>query len=131
MKKHLLIFGFAVLLLAGLNLRNNTAPTFVNFPTGEQALLSRHDDSRNAGIIRDANSLFAPPAPLRTVADGENNNQLNLRFHSTETTANTPQLQAWTLSEPVSDVPALTIACNGAFRRPADYYVYTLRHIVI
>ncbi len=129
MKKHLLIFFLAALLAAGLNERNNTRVASADFPTSEQTSLSQTDDAWRVEIAREANSLFVPPA-AQNLSAGDNSQQTNFRIRHAETAA-------FTSAATVRDDPAppaaasYIIARNGAFHRPSDYYVYTLRHIVV
>lgn len=130
MKRYLLILGFALLLLTGLNLRNRTViATSADFPTSERTLLTPRDDSRSVDITREANSLFAPP-PVRTAVSGDDSrHNLRIRLADAVTFASRIQVRTQPGPLPVNDLP--TIAGNGAFHRAADYYVYTLRRIVI
>lgn len=130
MKKHLLIFCLAVLSLAGFNLRNRTAvATSAEFPTSEQVSLGMRDDSHGIGLAREANSIFAAPSP-QTAVSGDDNQQ-NIRVRSAQAFTFTPRTNVKSLSEQITGRSCLTIAGNGTFGRAADYYVYTLRRIVI
>ncbi len=127
MKKHLLIFFLAALLAVGLNERNNSVSVVsADFPASAQATLSQKDDTGRVEVAREANSLFTPPASHNAAAG--DHSQQNFRVSHSETTV-------FTSSAPGEiSVPAATsyiIARNGAFHRPSDYYVYTLRHIVV
>jgi hypothetical protein len=130
MKRYLLIFGFAVLMLAGLNLRENTAiVTSVDFPISEQLSFTQHDNSHKAEIARQANSLFAPPS-TRTIASGEHN-EVNARPQEVATIIFTTQTGSETLSPPTPADSFTIIACNGSFDRASDYYVFALRRIIV
>lgn len=130
MKRYVIIFSLATLLMAGLNLRNRTAlPTSADFPASEPTVLSQTDDARNMDIAREANSLFAPPS-TNNVVSGENAPH-NFQVRLPETVSFNPQPRLKIDSGPSSGLQFLTVACNGVFQRAADYYVYSLRRIVI
>ena len=129
MKRHLLVFLLATLLAAGLNERNNTLPVAsADFPASAPAMLSQKDDSGSVEIAREANSLFTPPA-VRNASAGDHS-QHNFRIRHTETTTFTSAAAVRNFPAPVA-AASYIIAAGGAFHRPSDYYVYTLRHIVI
>jgi hypothetical protein len=131
MKRYLLILALSVLLLAGLNLRNRTViATSADFPIAEQTALSQQDDSHRADIARQANSLFAPPSSMRTVAQNDNNEQSS-HPQTLATIIFTPQSESETVSEPIPHDNLFQIACGGTFDRVSDYYVYALRRIII
>lgn len=128
MKKHLLIFFLATLLAAGLNERNRSvAVVSADFPTSVRTVLSQKDDSGRMETAREANSLFVPPSTNNS-ASGDQSQQ-SFRIRHFVTLEFTPAAVR-DIPVPAAD-PVSIIACNGAFHRASDYYVYTLRRIVI
>ncbi len=128
MKKHLLIFFLAALLAVGLNERDNNRVASADFPVSAQMTLAQKDDSGSVETAREANSLFVPPTAHN--ASAADHNRQDLRIRNSEAIV-------FTSVAAVRDVPvpavatSYIIARNGAFHRPSDYYVYTLRHIVV
>jgi hypothetical protein len=130
MKRYLLILALSVLLLAGMNLRENSViVTSADFPTSEQVYLGQHDDSHRAEIARQANSLFAPPS-TRTIASGENHHT-GTHLQRFATITFTSQVSPLAALRPTPCDNLFRIAGSGSFGRATDYYVFALHRIVI